>query len=249
MLNVYLCGQKYFGQEVFKLLLSMGHRIVGVSSPAYRLERIKFSPVHDELPDRLRSIAEQERVPWREAGTLNSKTLPDGVDLIVAAHSHDFISQATRTRTRYGALGYHPSLLPLHRGRDAVRWVIKLRERVTGGSVYWFTETVDGGPVAAQDWCFVRPDDTAEELWRRELQPMGLRLLKQVIDEVDEGVIVSVPQDEELATWEPALNPPGLFRPDLLMLPDKRSSGGPTYVASAAEARELRHKRPVGQGG
>ena len=40
-------------------------------------------------------------------------------------------------------------------------------DRVTGGSVYWLTKGVDCGPVAAQDWCFVRPDDDPESLWRR----------------------------------------------------------------------------------
>jgi len=42
----------------------------------------------------------------------------------------------TRARARVAAIGYHPSLLPLHRGRDALRWTIRDGDRVTGGSVY-----------------------------------------------------------------------------------------------------------------
>ena len=57
-------------------------------------------------------------------------------------------------------------------------------DRVAGGTVYWLDDLVDGGPIAAQDWCFVRPDDTPSTLWRRELFPMGLRLIDQVLGDL-----------------------------------------------------------------
>lgn len=97
--------------------------------------------------------------------------VPDGVDLIVAAHSHAFIGRATRARAAVAAIGYHPSLLPLHRGRDAIRWTIRDGDKVTGGSVYHLTERTDGGPIAAQEHLFVPPGSTPETLWREHLAP------------------------------------------------------------------------------
>lgn len=94
-------------------------------------------------------------------------------DIILAAHAHAYIGAEVRRRARLGALGYHPSLLPRHRGRDAIRWAIHMREPVTGGSLYWMDDHVDAGPVVRQDWCHIRPDDTPVSLWRRELGPMG----------------------------------------------------------------------------
>lgn len=218
-MRLYIAGQKYFGQEVFKLAQRLGHEVVGVCAPAHRDERVRlFVGGPNDKPDRLRAVAQDAGAPWLEAGNLKDDTLPPGVDLIIAAHSHDFIGRKTRLRARFGAIGYHPSLLPLHRGRDAVKWAIKLRERVTGGTVFWLNDTVDGGPVAAQDWCFIRPDDTPDELWRRELQPMGLRLVERTLKYIAAGVLVQIPQDPALATWEPALDPPPLYRPDLAML-------------------------------
>lgn len=81
------------------------------------------------------------------------------------------------------------------------------------------------GPVAAQDWCFIRRDDSPEVIWRRELQPMGLRLFVRVLDDIARGVLVQIPQDEALATWEPSMTPPPLGRPDLPMLTDGRDDG------------------------
>jgi methionyl-tRNA formyltransferase len=93
---------------------------------------------------------------------------------------------------------------------------------VAGGTVFWLSDAVDAGEIAAQHWCWIRPDDTAETLWRRELAPMGVRLLQRVLQDVDRGVLIRVPQDPTLATWEPSWERPPLHRPDLPLLGDGR---------------------------
>lgn len=202
-MNVVLAGQKTFGREALKLIRSLGHQVVAAACPA-------------DGQDKLHIAAMNAGVPVIPSGKLNAQTIPEGVDLIVAAHSHDFIGRLTRGRARIGAIGFHPSLLPLHRGRDAIRWAIKMGDRVTGGSIYWLTDTVDAGPTAAQDWCFVRPEDDARSLWERELMPMGLRLYARVLRDLSERRMVKVDQDDALATWEPAMEgQPRIYRPDL----------------------------------
>lgn len=99
-----------------------------------------------------------------------------------------------------------------------MKWAIKMGDRVTGGSIYWLSDNVDAGNIAGQQWCFIRPDDTPEELWRRDLAPIGLILFDKVLRDIMDGLIVSVRQNEALATWEPAFTPPPLHRPDLLMI-------------------------------
>jgi methionyl-tRNA formyltransferase len=163
--------------------------------------------------------AELYHTPWMEAGKLNGQTLPEGVDLIVCAHSHDFISEKTRLRATYGGIGYHPSLLPLHRGKDAIRWAIKMGDRITGGTVYRLSNKVDGGDILEQQWCFIRPTDDAQELWRRDLGPIGVDLLLKAVHRIAEhGFIQGHEQDEKLATWEPSMDAPPVHRPDLIML-------------------------------
>lgn len=219
-MKVFLCGTRYFGRQVFEAVTAAGHEVIGVSAP---------------IGDRLHRAAVSAGVPHViTAGTLNADTMPDGADLIIAAHSHDFIGAATLRKTVLGGIGYHPSLLPLHRGRDAIRWAIRMGDRVTGGSVYWLSRNVDGGPIAAQDWCFLPPGANASELWREVLQPMGLRLILRTLDDLSRGVVVAVPQDERLATWEPSLDQPPIFRPDL---PRIGTPAGFTYVTSTLDPR------------
>lgn len=216
-MRIVVFGQRSFGAAVLSDV-ARTHEVL-----------LAVSPATDEngREDRVRHEALLAGVPWRASG-VRADDVPE-CDLIVCAHSHDFVGRRTRARARHGAIGFHPSLLPLHRGRDAVRWTIHMRDRVAGGSVYWLSENVDGGDVAAQDWCFVRHDDDASSLWRRELFQMGVRLLRDVVADVDDGVLVRVPQDESLATWEPSWTRQPLHRPELPCLPAP-GAPGPTFV-------------------
>ena len=195
-MDVYLIGQKTFGARVADMVVRRGaHRLVGACAPAWKTEDVE--------PDPLREAVEARGLPWLPSDELEAGSVPE-CDLIVLAHAHVFVPAAVRDRARHGAIGYHPSLLPLHRGRDAIRWSLHMGDRVTGGTVYWVDDGADTGPIAAQRHVFIRPEDNASSLWSRELFPLGLELLGEVMDEVAAGTARRVPQDETLATWEPS---------------------------------------------
>lgn len=208
-MKVFLSGQAAFGQAVYTLLKLGGHEVAAVSAPMLNGDKTR--------PDRLRSAAAHDGVPL-VAGRLSADVIPAGVDLIIAAHSHDFISKKMRDKTTLGAIGYHPSLLPRHRGRDAVRWTIRMGDPVTGGTVFWLNDRVDAGDIAAQEHVMIPKGMGATELWREHLFPMGLSLIATVLADLGRGVIRAVPQDERCATWEPSIGREPLFRPDLPQL-------------------------------
>ena len=215
-MNIYIAGQKTFGAHALAAIHQAGHHITGVSAPMWDDTRGQ--------PDRLRAAAQDLDLPFLPSGILTADRLPEGTQLIIAAHSHDYIGRATRLRSEHGAIGYHPSLLPRHRGRDAIRWTVHMRDPIAGGTVYWLSDNVDAGDIAAQDWCWVLPDDNPGSLWRRELFPMGIRLLLTVIACVERGIRIAIPQGEESATWEPSWERPPIRRSDLLLLGDGTGS-------------------------
>lgn len=190
-MRVMIIGQRWLAAELFKLCLARGDDIAAVSAP--------------RMDDRLAIEAASAGVPvCQVTGRLSADRVPDGVDLLLCAHAHTYIEAGARSKARLGALGYHPSLLPRHRGRDAVRWAIHMGDKVTGGSAYWMDDGADTGPIAAQDWCWIQPGDTPAELWRRDLAPMGLRLFETALSNIDRGDSKPAPQLEAMATWEPA---------------------------------------------
>ena len=225
-MRILIAGQKQFGAETYRLCLRLGIQVAAVCAPPWR-------EGSDTVRDRLRTLAEDDGVKWIPAGKLSADTCPPDLDLIVAAHSHDFIGRKTLAATGLGGIGYHPSLLPLHRGRDAIRWAIHMREQVTGGTIYWLGGRIDGGPIAAQSHVFIRPKDTAETLWRRELFPLGIALFRRVLTDLQHRRIVRIPQPTEIGTFEPSWERERVWRPDLDPLPMIAGSGLDGYVVHA----------------
>lgn len=211
-LRVFISGQKYFGQEVFRLCNELPFvEIVGVCTP---------------LDDKcMTKMAHTFNVPIVAGGTLREDTLPDNVDLGITAHSFDYIGVKTRFKTKFGWIGYHPSLLPRHRGRSSIEWAVRMRDAITGGTVFWLNAGIDRGDIAYQDICFIdpkmygmEPKKAAKLLWEHELQAMGLKLLEQAITDINSGIIVKRPQRKEFSTFEPNADVKDVFKPDLLML-------------------------------
>ena len=193
-MRVMIVGQKWLAAELLRLCLARGDDVVAVSAP--------------RMDDRLAALATAEGIPVCQVPRrLTGEWVPAGVDVLLCANAHVFVTAEARGKARLGALGYHPSLLPRHRGRDAIRWALHMSDVVTGGTVYWLDDGADTGPIAAQDWCWVEPGDTPEALWRRVLGPMGLRLFDQVLAALDTGAMPSTSQDARMATWEPSFNP------------------------------------------
>lgn len=185
-MKIVLFGQKWLAVEVLRELL----RLPGVEIAAV---------CPDTEQDRLAAEARQRGIP-----VVGMSAVP-ACDMAVAAYCQKYIPAGVRACCGLGVLAYHPSLLPRHRGRDAVRWAIAMREPVAGGSVYWMDDGADTGPIEAQGWCHVLPGEDAAALWRRELAPMGIHLLVQAVSRLARGEKpLAVPQDERAATWEPA---------------------------------------------
>ena len=196
-MKVALIGSRWFGAQVLQLLRDRGDDVTVVAPDA---------------DDRLARAAKAAGIPCVLLGgrrRVAGGDVPDGVDVVLAAHSHAFISAEARAKARRAAIGYHPSLLPRHRGIAAVEWTIRCGDPIAGGSVYHLSDEMDAGPLAAQDWCFVYPGEDAGSLWRRALAPMGLRLLAQVVEYIDIfGRAEARAQDERAATYAPALKTP-----------------------------------------
>ena len=79
-----------------------------------------------------------------------------------------------------------------------------MRGPMRGGTVYRMEDGGDAGALRAQDGCHIRPEETGATLWQRELAPMGVRLMMDVLGEIERGGdAAGFPQDERLATFEP----------------------------------------------
>ncbi|MGY3589537.1 methionyl-tRNA formyltransferase [Bradyrhizobium sp. USDA 4341] len=196
-MRLTLVGSRHFGVTTLNMLREHAVEIARVV-------------VHDG-EDRLAAAARAagiEVVVQADPKLVTAAEIAPGTDLIVTAHSHARVSKEALAATKFGGVGYHPSLLPRHRGIAAVEWTIKEGDPIAGGSIYHLADRMDAGAIAAQDWVFVKKGETARELWERALAPLGLRLLGEVIDYAKAfKTLPAKPQDEQFATKAPNLSP------------------------------------------
>ncbi len=197
-MKITLVGSRYFGATAFDAIRNAGVGIARVVVPA--------------ADDRLAQAAQAAGVEiavLEDPKNVPASAIAAGTDLIVTAHSHARVSAEALARSRLGGIGYHPSLLPRHRGIAAIEWTIREGDPIAGGTIYHLAERMDAGAIAAQDWCFVRKGESARDLWERALAPMGFRLLVDVLRGVAaNGVLPAKPQDEEFATRAPMIPAP-----------------------------------------
>ncbi len=191
-----LVGSRYFGATVFEALRKEGvAEFTRVVAPAAD-DRLALA-AHAAGLD-VHVLVNPKVVP--------GEAIPEGTELIIAAHTHARVSNEALAHSRLGGVGYHPSLLPRHRGIAAVEWTILEGDAVAGGSVYHLADGWDAGAIAAQDWCFVAKGETARDLWERALAPMGLALLAQVVRHAHEhGELPAHQQDPRFATRAPMI--------------------------------------------
>ena len=78
-------------------------------------------------------------------------------------------------------INVHPSLLPKYKGLNAVEQAMDNGDSVTGCTVHYVTEELDGGTIIAQQEVPILPDDTVESL-TKAIQRMEYGLLPSVIN-------------------------------------------------------------------
>jgi len=91
------------------------------------------------------------------------------IDLICLAGYMRILSRGFIDAYRGCILNIHPSLLPSFPGLDAQQQALEHGVKLTGCTVHFVDETLDGGPIISQRVVPVHEEDTAETLSARIL--------------------------------------------------------------------------------
>jgi methionyl-tRNA formyltransferase len=194
-MKVTLVGSRHFGVAILEMLKAEGIEV----------QRVVVADAEDRLAGVARAAGLDVHVQ-ADPKVVPADAIAQGTDLIITAHSHAKVGADALALAKLGGIGYHPSLLPRHRGIAAVEWTIREGDPIAGGTIYHLAERMDAGAIAAQDWCFVKKGETARELWERALAPLGISLMARVLAKAQlEGTIPALPQDEQFATKAPRI--------------------------------------------
>jgi len=172
--------------------------------PAGRGDRLRETPVAEAARRLGLPVLEAEGVGAGGTAAVALEGAAPAV-LAVVAYGHLLPAELLRLPT-HGAVNLHLSLLPRWRGAAPVQHTLLAGDRVAGVTVMRLDEGLDTGPILAQLEDAVRPEDDAGALGAR-LAALGSRLLAGTIRQLPGGTLPERAQDDERATWAPALGP------------------------------------------
>ena len=119
------------------------------------------------------------RVPHKDEDKMIELFKAWRVDLIILAGYMRVIKNPSKFPAPM--INVHPSLLPKYKGLNAVEQAMDSGDNVTGCTVHYVTEELDGGTIIAQQEVPILPDDTVESL-TKAIQRMEYGLLPSVIN-------------------------------------------------------------------
>lgn len=198
-MRIVLMGQAAFGTKTLKALLERGEEVVAVYLPP-------DDPGGREDP--LKTLAREKNLPVRQPVSCKA---PDvfsdfqnfSPDLLIMAFVTAIIPTPFLEFPKKGAICYHPSLLPRHRGASAINWAIIMGDERTGLTIFWPDGGIDTGPILLQKEIPIGPEDTTGSVYFNHLFPMGVEAILESVDLIKRGEAPRIAQEESRATYEP----------------------------------------------
>jgi methionyl-tRNA formyltransferase len=193
-MRIVLIGQAAFGEAVYRKLLEQQEEVVAV--------------FYEREGDPLHVLATEQGIVSHPTNMLRKEDFFStysalAPDINVMAFVTVIIPESVIEFPTHGTIQYHPSLLPLHRGRSAINWAIINGENETGISIFWPDKGIDTGPILMQKTSAISPEDTVGTLYRNQLFPQGVEALAESVDLIKENKAPKLIQDESKSTYEP----------------------------------------------
>jgi len=116
-------------------------------------------------------------------------------DIILSVGFRSIVPKEYISIPRLGAINFHKSLLPLHRGANPVFWTI-LGQTKAGVTIHYMDENIDTGDIIKQREVGYSFNDTAASLYRR-LENVQLELFKDTWPDIRSDQIEPYPQEGE----------------------------------------------------
>ncbi len=120
-------------------------------------------------------------------------------DIMVTCAYGQILSKEILEIAKHGVINIHASLLPKYRGSAPIQWSIINGDTQTGVTIMQTDVGVDTGDILKAVSLDILENETAGELFDR-LSVLGAKTIVSVIDDIENGNITPIKQDETIAT-------------------------------------------------
>lgn len=198
-MRILIIGQADFGAATLRELSKRNEDVVAVYVPP-ETSTSKQDPLKEASLEA--GVPVFQPIGYKDDQTYDEFTKLDP-DLVILAFVTTIIPLRYIESATLGAICYHPSLLPRHRGASAINWALIMGDEKTGLTIFWPDSGIDTGPILYQQEVPISPDDTVGSLYFNHLFPMGVDAIVKSAQLIREGNAPKISQDEKHATYEP----------------------------------------------
>ena len=191
-----------------------GRIAVGVSGTGSNLRALAAAAARGALGGHIVFVFADRECPalaWAEEQGIETALIPGGddptlastleavePDAVVLAGYMRIVGPGVLSAFAGRILNTHPSLLPAFPGAHAVADALAHGVAVTGCTVHLVGETLDGGPIVAQEAVTVLPDDDVASLHAR-IQAVEHRLLPRAVSLLLGGALAVAPDGRRVS--------------------------------------------------
>ena len=200
-MKVIFMGTPLLAAVALKKLIESRHEVVAVvtkpDKASGRGMSVRYSPV--------KQTALEAQIPVLQPVSVKAEEVLDeiesfGADLFVVAAYAQIIPQRLLDMAPYGCINIHPSLLPKYRGAAPLRGPIVNGDSVTGVTIMNMSAELDAGDILLQEEIELDPKETVRSLTPK-VTAIGADMLIRVIDMLEKGEVVPVPQGDAGSTY------------------------------------------------
>ena len=160
-------------------------------------------------PPPTKVLAESVGIPVLQPTKIKTEEFHNGLltyrpDLIVVAAYGRILPKSLLELAPLGCINVHGSLLPQYRGAAPIQWSVLNGDKETGVTIIQMSEGMDTGDILLKATIKTAPDETAGSLFDK-LAVLGSATLLQAIQGLQDGTLIPVAQDHDLATVAPML--------------------------------------------
>lgn len=205
-MKIVFMGTPLFAVEVLEMLIKEHEVLCVVTQPDKKVGRKKIL-----TPSLVKEVAIKHKIEVFQPKNIKKeyqKIIDLKPDLLISAAygqilPKDLLDQVT-------ALNVHGSLLPKYRGGAPIQYALFNGDDHTGVTIMYMAFKMDSGPIIKQGILNIAQKDDYLSLTKK-LSTLGTQLLKEVLKDIENKQITSIPQDETKVTFSPTLKPSDEF--------------------------------------
>jgi len=185
-MRIVFIGSVYFSLKMLEQLIEMNADIVGVCTR----KNLSINSDHSDLS----SYCELNKIPWIYSDDVNSPNTLSWIrdlrpDIILCFGWSQLLKENLLKIPEFGVIGFHPSQLPINRGKHPIIWALVLGLEETGSTFFKMDLGIDNGEIISQKNIRISTDDNASTLYEKIIRVAQVQLI-DLLANIKQGKLI-----------------------------------------------------------